>query len=251
VNCDSETVYSDGIEFEVSDTDKGINVSGEYEGEIINASYTEGDIIEVNILEEDVEEKYSLVFDNFNDIVDNIADDVDIDAIISSNPRVDIIESANVEDVLQEQSVEIFDEDNDYVDTIEFGGYEGQVAITVAGSASYYILSALVSVIFTREVYKVIKASTASKNKVKRGNGKVIPKNKVPGKAKKNKKVKGRIGSLSTKGDPSSSTDLYSSDGKKLLQRRFYDAKGKVYLDVDFSHGGSHKFPHAHYWVWY
>lgn len=134
---------------------------------------------------------------------------------------------------------------------MELGGYEGQISLTVAGSASYYILSAVISLVFTYEVYTVIKASTSSKKNAKQGAGKAIPKNKVPGKNKKNKTVKGKNGSLPLTGDANSSTDLYSENGKTLYQRRFYDGKGKVYLDIDFSHGGNHTFPHAHYWIWY
>ncbi len=104
---------------------------------------------------------------------------------------------------------------------------------------------------FTYEVYSVIKGSTSSKKNAKRGEGKAIPKDKVPGKRKKNKTVKGKNGSLPTTGDANSSTDLYSKNGKTLYQRRFYDKKGKVFLDIDFSHGGNHTFPHAHYWIWY
>ena len=160
-------------------------------------------------------------------------------------------EVLEIEDVLEDYPVEIYDENNELVDTVDFQGYEGQITITVAGTASYYILSAIASFIFTYEVYTIIKASTASKSKAKRKGGVAIPKDQVPRRRKKNKKVKGKNGSLSTTGTPDSSTDLYSKNGKKLYQRRFYDRKGKVFLDIDFSHGGNHTFPHAHYWIWY
>lgn len=246
-----ETIYMDGIEFEIIETEDGIDITGEYEGETVNVSYSGEETADVDISDGSSNDGFSLVFDDYDDIINDIVDDVDIDAFISADSMEDVIDSIDVEDVLDECSVNIYDEDNVLVDTVEFGGYEGQVAITVAGTASYYILSAVVSIIFTHEVYKIIKASTASKNRAKRGSGKAIPKNKVPGKAKKNKTVKGKNGSLPLKDTPNSSTDLYSKDGKKLYQRRFYDAKGKVYLDIDFSHGGNHKFPHAHYWIWY
>ena len=250
-NNDVETVYMDGIAFEISETKDGIEIDGEFEGEKISAFYSGDENVDVSISEGHSQDEYSLVFEDIDEVVSELIDDVDIDEILSSNSIEQSVEMVEIEDVLDEYPVEIYNDRDELVGEVDFGGYEGQVAITVAGSASYYILSAVVSLIFTYEVYTIIKASTSSKNKAKRGAGKAIPKNKVPGKCKKNKTVKGKNGSLPTTGDANSSTDLYSENGKTLYQRRFYDGKGKVYLDIDFSHGGNHTFPHAHYWIWY
>ena len=234
-----ETVYVDGIEFNVVENKDGIEINGEYEGEVVNVSYSGEENVDVSIQNGSSQDDYTLVFDDFND-VDSYADSIEEE-----------ISTIEIEDVLEEHPVEIYDENNKLVDTVDFQGYEGQITITVAGTASYYILSAIASFIFTYQVYTIIKASTASKSKAKRKGGVAIPKDQVPRRRKKNKKVKGKNGSLSTTGTPDSSTDLYSKNGKKLYQRRFYDRKGKVFLDIDFSHGGNHIFPHAHYWIWY
>ena len=250
-----ETVYVDGIEFNVVVNKDGIESIGEYEGEVVNVSYSGEENVDVSIQNGSSQDDYTLVFDDFNDVVDELIDDIDIDAFIDADSYADSIEeeisTIEIEDVLEEHPVEIYDENNKLVDTVDFQGYEGQITITVAGTASYYILSAIASFIFTYQVYTIIKASTASKSKAKRKGGVAIPKDQVPRRRKKNKKVKGKNGSLSTTGTPDSSTDLYSKNGKKLYQRRFYDRKGKVFLDIDFSHGGNHIFPHAHYWIWY
>lgn len=250
-----ETVYVDGIEFNVVENKDGIEINGEYEGEVVNVSYSGEENVDVSIQNGSSQDDYTLVFDDFNDVVDELIDDIDIDAFIDADSYADSIEeeigTIEIEDVLEEHPVEIYDENNKLVDTVDFQGYEGQITITVAGTASYYILSAIASFIFTYQVYTIIKASTASKSKAKRKGGVAIPKDQVPRRRKKNKKVKGKNGSLSTTGTPDSSTDLYSKNGKKLYQRRFYDRKGKVFLDIDFSHGGNHIFPHAHYWIWY
>lgn len=248
-----ETVYVDGIEFNVVENKDGIEINGEYEGEVVNVSYSGEENVDVSIQNGSSQDDYTLVFDDFNDVVDELIDDIDIDAFIDADSYADSIEeeisTIEIEDVLEEHPVEIYDENNKLVDTVDFQGYEGQITITVAGTASYYILSAIASFIFTYQVYTIIKASTASKSKAKRKGGVAIPKDQVPRRRKKNKKVKGKNGSLSTTGTPDSSTDLYSKNGKKLYQRRFYDRKGKVFLDIDFSHGGNHIFPHAHYWI--
>ena len=250
-----ETVYVDGIEFNVVENKDGIEINGEYEGEVVNVSYSGEENVDDSIQNGSSQDDYTLVFDDFNDVVDELIDDIDIDAFIDADSYADSIEeeigTIEIEDVLEEHPVEIYDENNKLVDTVDFQGYEGQITITVAGTASYYILSAIASFIFTYQVYTIIKASTASKSKAKRKGGVAIPKDQVPRRRKKNKKVKGKNGSLSTTGTPDSSTDLYSKNGKKLYQRRFYDRKGKVFLDIDFSHGGNHIFPHAHYWIWY
>lgn len=250
-----ETLYVDGIEFNVVENKDGIEINGEYEGEVVNVSYSGEENVDVSIQNGSSQDDYTLVFDDFNDVVDELIDDIDIDAFIDADSYADSIEeeisTIEIEDVLEDHPVEIYDENNELVDTVDFQGYEGQITITVAGTASYYILSAIASFIFTYQVYTIIKASTASKSKAKRKGGVAIPKDQVPRRRKKNKKVKGKNGSLSTTGTPDSSTDLYSKNGKKLYQRRFYDRKGKVFLDIDFSHGGNHTFPHAHYWIWY
>ncbi len=250
-----ETVYVDGIEFNVVENKDGIEINGEYEGEVVNVSYSGEENVDVSIENDYSQDDYTLVFDDFNDVADELIDDIDIDAFIDADSYADSIEeeisTIEIEDVLEDHPVEIYDENNELVDTVDFQGYEGQVTITVAGTASYYILSAIATFIFTYQVYTIIKASTASKSKAKRKGGVAIPKEQVPRRRKKNKKVKGKNGSLPTTGRPDSSTDLYSKNGKKLYQRRFYDRKGKVFLDIDFSHGGKHTFPHAHYWIWY
>lgn len=250
-NNDVETVYMDGIAFEISETEDSIEVDGEFEGKKISAFYSGDENVDVSISEGHSQDEYSLVFEDVDEVVSELIDDVDIDEIISSNSMEQSVGMVEIEEVLDEYPVEIYDDSDELVGEVNFGGYEGQVAITVAGSASYYILSAIVSLVFTYEVYSVIKGSTSSKKNAKRGEGKAIPKDKVPGKRKKNKTVKGKNGSLPTTGDANSSTDLYSKNGKTLYQRRFYDKKGKVFLDIDFSHGGNHTFPHAHYWIWY
>ena len=250
-----ETVYVDGIEFNVVENGEGLEINGEYEGEVVNVSYSGDENVDVSIQNGYSQDDYTLVLDDFDNVVDELIDDIDIDAFIDADSYADSIEeeisTIEIEDVLEEHPVEIYDENNKLVDTVDFQGYEGQITITVAGTASYYILSAIASFIFTYQVYTIIKASTASKSKAKRKGGVAIPKDQVPRRRKKNKKVKGKNGSLSTTGTPDSSTDLYSKNGKKLYQRRFYDRKGKVFLDIDFSHGGNHIFPHAHYWIWY
>ncbi len=74
----------------------------------------------------------------------------------------------------------------------------------------------------------------------------------VPSPLKNHSVQTGKVGSLSAKGEPNSSIDLYNKDGT-LLQRRFYGNDGRASLDVDFSHGngdGSHTFPHMHKWDW-
>ena len=224
-----ETVYVDGIEFNVVESKDGIEINGEYEGEVVNVSYSGEENVDVSIQNGCSQDDYTLVFDDFDDIVDELIDDIDIDAFIDADSIEEEISTIEIEDVLEDYPVEIYDENNELVDTVDFQGYEGQITITVAGTASYYILSAIASFIFTYEVYTIIKASTASKSKAKRKGGVAIPKDQVPRRRKKNKKVKGKNGSLSTTGTPDSSTDLYSKNGKKLYQRRFYDRKGKVF----------------------
>lgn len=246
-----ETVYVDGIEFNVVENGEGLEINGEYEGEVVNVSYSGDENVDVSIQNGYSQDDYTLVLDDFDNVVDDLIDDIDIDAFIDADSTEEEISTIGIEDVLEEHPVKIYDENNELVDTVGFQGYEGQITITVAGTASYYILSAIASFIFTYEAYTIIKASTASKSKAKRKGGVAIPKDQVPRRRKKNNKVKGRQGSLSTTGTSNSSTDLYSENGKKLLQRRFYDRKGKVFLDIDFSHGGNHTFPHAHYWIWY
>ncbi|MDX1702021.1 MAG: hypothetical protein R3250_15450, partial [Melioribacteraceae bacterium] len=62
--------------------------------------------------------------------------------------------------------------------------------------------------------------------------------------------VKGR--SLPTTGKSNSSVDLYDEAGI-LKQRRYYDEKGRVVEDIDYSHSNgdnSHTFPHRHTWEW-
>ena len=94
---------------------------------------------------------------------------------------------------------------------------------------------------------KTKKENAKSDSKVRDKNGKVIDESEVPKPRKNNKKVKGKTGSLSTEGEANSSTELYNENGK-LIQRRYYDKNGKVEFDIDFSHGGNHKFPHIHNW---
>nr|WP_274520911.1 polymorphic toxin-type HINT domain-containing protein [Paenibacillus alvei] len=56
---------------------------------------------------------------------------------------------------------------------------------------------------------------------------------------------------LPTTGKPNSSVDLY--DGRVLMQRRYYDEKGRAVEDIDYEHSNgdnSHKFPHRHTWDW-
>lgn len=214
--------------FNVVENGEGLEINGEYEGEVVNVSYAGDENVDVSIQNGYSQDDYTLVLDDFDNVVDDLIDD--IDAFIDADSTEEEISTIGIEDVLEEHPVKIYDENNELVDTVGFQGYEGKITITVAGTASYYILSAIASFIFTYEAYTIIKTSTASKSKVKRKGGVAIPKDQVPRRRKKNNKVKGRQGSLPTTGTSNSSTDLYSENGKKLLQRRFYDRKGKVFV---------------------
>jgi len=72
---------------------------------------------------------------------------------------------------------------------------------------------------------------------------------KATGELKNHSGIVGKNGSLATKGTPNSSVNLYSKDGV-LLQRRYYGSDGRALKDIDFTHGGNHKFPHTHLWDW-
>ncbi len=87
-------------------------------------------------------------------------------------------------------------------------------------------------------VDKIVKTVKANRNILK-----------VKGELKNHYSVVGKNGSLSLKGTPSSTVNLYSKDGI-LLQRRYYGTDGRVFKDIDFSHGGNHTFPHTHIWDW-
>lgn len=50
-------------------------------------------------------------------------------------------------------------------------------------------------------------------------------------------------------GEPNSIGKIYNEDGS-VKQRRYYDEKGKAKKDIDYNHGGKHKFPHIHDWDW-
>lgn len=228
-----------------------LKLMAKLKGEKISATYLGEKNVDVCISEGYSQDVYTLVFEDINEVVSELVDNVDIDEFFSCNSMEQRSSVFGMEEVLDEYSVEIYDARGELVDEVNLSEYEGQVAITVAGTTGYYILSAVVSLVFTYEVYAVIKEAVSGKNNATRGKGKAIPKNKVPEKCKKNKDVKGKNGSLPTTGKANSSTDLYSENGKKLYQRRFYDENGKVYLDIDFSHGGNHTFPHAHYWIWH
>ena len=54
---------------------------------------------------------------------------------------------------------------------------------------------------------------------------------------------------LTTRGIPNSTQEIYNEDGS-VKQRRYYDEKGKAKKDIDYNHGGKHKFPHIHDWDW-
>lgn len=177
------------------------------------------------------------------------SDGIDIDALYENNTSGDVSDIVNTENVMDNYKVEVYDEDNKLVDTVEFDGYEGQVAVTAAGTASYYLLSAAISIIIAYHGYTVYKSAKArTKKEAPRGKGQTIDKNRVPGKKSKHKTKTGT--SLSTTGEPNSSCDLKNSNTGKITQRRFYDENGNACLDVDFSHGGNHTFPHIHIWHW-
>ena len=55
--------------------------------------------------------------------------------------------------------------------------------------------------------------------------------------------------SLPAEGTPNSSVDLVEPDGE-IKQRRYYGPDGKAEKDIDYKHGGDHKFPHEHNWDW-
>lgn len=58
--------------------------------------------------------------------------------------------------------------------------------------------------------------------------------------------------SLPASGESSlSSKDLVRNG--KVVQRRYYDAKGQADVDIDYDHSngdGTHTFPHRHKWTW-
>lgn len=63
------------------------------------------------------------------------------------------------------------------------------------------------------------------------------------------KRVVGRIGDLEREGTPNSRVDMYNEKGI-LIQQRWYGPDGYAVWDRDWKHGGVHKFPHDHYWIW-
>ena len=77
-----ETLYVDGIEFNVVENKDGIEINGEYEGEVVNVSYSGEENVDVSIQNGSSQDDYTLVFDDFNDVVDELIDDIDIDAFI-------------------------------------------------------------------------------------------------------------------------------------------------------------------------
>jgi len=65
-------------------------------------------------------------------------------------------------------------------------------------------------------------------------------------------KVIGKVGSLKATGPENSRIDVYNSQGK-LVQQRWYNAKGKAILNKDYEHRDNrhdHVFPHYHRWDW-
>ena len=87
-----ETVYVDGIEFNVVENKDGIEINGEYEGEVVNVSYSGEENVDVSIQNGSSQDDYTLVFDDFNDVVDELIDDIDIDAFIDADSYADSIE---------------------------------------------------------------------------------------------------------------------------------------------------------------
>lgn len=84
---DVETIYSDGIAFDVVVSKEGIAVNGSYDGKSIELSYDGEDVADATISEGIFEqEEYSLKINDNKDIMD----DIDIDAIenASSQPLV-------------------------------------------------------------------------------------------------------------------------------------------------------------------
>lgn len=237
-----ETVYYDWIEFSVVLNADNIVVSGEYEAETVELIF-DGDEAKATVSENVFDStEYSIDFCEGIDCVE----DIDIDEIYEAESFEDVAETIEESDILNSGSIKIYDENNELIKEIECDGYEGQVAIAAAGTVSYYLLSAAVSIALTYQAYRIYQSSKDAKKGKTRGTGIPIDKNKVPGKKKKNKTVKDT--KLPTKGEANSSTDLKDPKTGKVKQRRFYDENGNACLDIDFSHGGNHTFPHMHIW---
>lgn len=237
---DSQVIYNNGIAFEVKENEEGLYITGEYEGSSVEIfqGNEENNLAKATIIDGDFsEQEYSLVMENVDVDIDELYDRMDETETIKINDYEDLIDS----DVI------VYNDQEKIVDVIALDDYEGQAAVTIAvGGASYWLLSAAVSAFLTYETVRVVQSVTKKNTGKTRGEGKVIDSKKVPNKKKKNKTVTGK--NLPREGEPNSSTDLINENTGKLSQRRFYDDNGDVTLDVDFSHGGNHKFPHVHIW---
>lgn len=242
----TEVVYSDGIQFEVIENEDDICLIGEYNGQRIEIVQNREDdetaeaIISTGLFSEN---DYLLEISNKANDIDNI----DIDALYDSDTIEETVERIDSQSLIENSEVSVYDEKDNLVDIIELDKYEGQACIAAAGTASYYLLSAAVSALITYKAVTVYQSTTKKKSGKVRHEGIPINKNKVPNRKNRNKVVKGT--SLPIDGEPkNSSTDLINSNTGKLCQRRFYDENGEACLDVDFSHGGNHTFPHIHFW---
>lgn len=240
----SEVVYSDGIKFEITENEEGIYLTGKYDGQNIKIVQGSGDdeTAEATICT-GLFSKTDYTLEITGDDID--IDDIDIDALYDCETVEETIENINCQDLLENSEVNVYDDDENLVDVIELDAYEGQACIA-AGTASYYLLSAAVSILITHKAITIYQSATKKAEGKKRGKGLEIDKNKIPKKRKKNKTIKGS--KMPKEGEPNSSIDLIKSATGKLSQRRFFDENGEPCLDVDFSHGGNHKFPHIHFW---
>lgn len=243
-DVENTIIYSDGIQFEVEeDTDK-IVLTGKYEGQVVEiVQNDENESLEATISDgTSIDSEYTL---EIQEDIENV-NSVDIDELYDCEDDESVVQSVQNICTISDSVVNVYEE-NELVDVIELDNYEGQCMTLVAtGTASYYLLSLAVTVLITYKavtIYQSVKSNNSGKT---RGEGREIDKNKVPNRKNKNEVVIGT--SLPRKGEPNSSKDLINKNTHKLSQRRFYDENGDACLDVDFSHGGNHKFPHVHFW---
>jgi len=85
--------------FNVVENGEGLEINGEYEGEVVNVSYAGDENVDVSIQNGYSQDDYTLVLDDFDNVVDDLIDDIDAD---STEEEISTIE---IEDVLEEHPV--------------------------------------------------------------------------------------------------------------------------------------------------
>lgn len=85
--------------FNVVENGEGLEINGEYEGEVVNVSYAGDENVDVSIQNGYSQDDYTLVLDDFDNVVDDLIDDIDADSTEEE------ISTIGIEDVLEEHPV--------------------------------------------------------------------------------------------------------------------------------------------------